>query len=119
MEKVDLPEPLPQQPQRIQDKTPASLPFAQWMKEQEKKYLIQQLAAFHGRLEETAENSGMCVRTLFRKMRMYGLDKKQFRRPNTGDLGAQLDPESWANAVAAPRIASPQPNDARGRTVVR
>jgi two-component system NtrC family response regulator len=80
MEKVDLPEAVPQS-QRTEEKLPASVPFSQWIKEQEKRYLIQQLAAYQGRLEQTAASSGMCVRTLFRKMRQYGLDKKQFRMP--------------------------------------
>jgi transcriptional regulator with PAS, ATPase and Fis domain len=80
MEKVDLPEPI-QQSQRPQEKPSTSIPFSQWVREQEKKYLVQQLAAYQGRLEQTAAGSGMCVRTLFRKMRQYGLDKKQFRMP--------------------------------------
>jgi DNA-binding NtrC family response regulator len=58
---------------------PQPVPFPQWIKEQEKKYLTQQLEAFQGRVEQTATNCGMCSRTLFRKMRLYGLDKKQFR----------------------------------------
>jgi DNA-binding NtrC family response regulator len=59
--------------------SPQPMPFSQWIKEQEKKYLTQQLEAFQGRIEQTAANSGMCARTLFRKMRRYGLDKKEFR----------------------------------------
>jgi hypothetical protein len=41
--------------------------------------LVKQLEAFHGSIDRAAANSGICVRTLFRKMRLYGLDKKQFR----------------------------------------
>ena len=51
----------------------------QWIREQEKTYLVKQLEAFHGSIDQAAANSGICVRTLFRKMRLYGLDKKQFR----------------------------------------
>ena len=58
---------------------PTGVPFVQWIKEQEKKYLVKQLEAVHGSLDQAAANSGICVRTLFRKMRLYGLDKKQFR----------------------------------------
>jgi two-component system NtrC family response regulator len=78
IEKLDLPEE-PSQSQVMQVKIPTAVPFSQWIKDQEKKYLIQQLETFQGRVEQTAANSGMCVRTLFRKMRLYGLDKRTFR----------------------------------------
>jgi DNA-binding NtrC family response regulator len=80
IEKVDLPEGF-SSAHVNRDNLSTKIPFSQWIKEQEKKYLIDQLQAFQGRLDETAANSGMCVRTLFRKMRLYGLDKKKFRPP--------------------------------------
>jgi DNA-binding NtrC family response regulator len=100
MEKVDLPEPI-QQAQRPPEKPSASIPFSQWIKEQEKKYLIQQLAAYQGRLEQTAAGSGMCVRTLFRKMRQYGLDKKQFRMPLPEQPVPPPDTLAWGKGQPA------------------
>jgi DNA-binding NtrC family response regulator len=107
IEKVDLPEGL-SQVRGIEGSVPTIVPFSKWIKEQEKKYLIEQLQIFNGKLEQTAESSGMCVRTLFRKMRVYGLDKKDFRA--TKPEQAQLPPttESWfkkrsrANAKTLP-----------------
>ena len=53
-------------------------PLAQWIKEQEKTYLTQKLKLFGGRIDLTAKSCGVDVRTLHRKMRQYGLDKKIF-----------------------------------------
>jgi DNA-binding NtrC family response regulator len=77
IEKMDLPDGT--SAPGIKENLPVNLPFSEWIKQQEKKYLIEQLQAFRGRLDQTAASSGMCVRTLFRKMRLYGLDKKDFR----------------------------------------
>ncbi len=78
IEKVDLlDEPPPPEINRANKST--GVTFAQWIREQEKAYLVKQLEAFHGSIDRAAANSGICVRTLFRKMRLYGLDKKQFR----------------------------------------
>ncbi|MGH7797333.1 MAG: sigma-54-dependent transcriptional regulator [Candidatus Binatia bacterium] len=100
IEKVDLPD--ISQPLRIQETFPTTISFSQWMKEQEKRYLTQQLETFQGRVEQTAANSGMCVRTLFRKMRLYGLNKKQFR---PGQLEDQLPPDmnSWFDQRLLPK----------------
>jgi len=56
------------------------LPLHEWMREQEKEYLAHKLNAFHGRIGLTAKSCGMEVRTLHRKMLLYGLDKKSFKR---------------------------------------
>ena len=56
------------------------LPLYQWIREQEKAYLIQKLSALRGRIGLTAKSCGMEVRTLHRKMQIYGLDKKSFSR---------------------------------------
>jgi len=53
-----------------------NLPLRQWLNEQEKHYLIQQLRSFGGRIGLTAKNCRVDVKTLYRKMRLYGLDKK-------------------------------------------
>jgi len=78
IETVDLSDE-PSQSEVTQENVPTGVPFIQWIKEQEKKYLVKQLEAVQGSLDQAAANSGICVRTLFRKMRLYGLDKKQFR----------------------------------------
>jgi len=52
------------------------LPLRQWLNAQEKHYLIQQLRSFGGRIGLTAKNCGVDVKTLYRKMRLYGLHKK-------------------------------------------
>lgn len=56
------------------------LPLRQWLRQQEKQYLIDKLALYGGRIDVTARNCRVGVRTLFRKMRYYGLDKKQFEQ---------------------------------------
>jgi DNA-binding NtrC family response regulator len=53
-------------------------PLDEWLKEQERGYLIRRLTAFRGRISQTAKSCGVDVRTLHRKMRLYGLDKKHF-----------------------------------------
>jgi len=55
---------------------PEGLPLRRWMNEQEKHYLIHQLRSFGGKIGLTAKNCGVDVKTLYRKMRLYGLDKK-------------------------------------------
>jgi DNA-binding NtrC family response regulator len=52
----------------------------QWMREQEKVYLIRKLKSFGGRIDLTAKSCGVDVRTLHRKMQIYGLDKKIFTK---------------------------------------
>ncbi len=52
------------------------IPLRQWLNEQEKHYLIQQLKSFGGRIGLTAKNCGVDVKTLYRKMRLYGLHKR-------------------------------------------
>lgn len=55
-------------------------PLDEWVKEQERAYLIRRLQAFRGRIGPTAKSCGVDVRTIHRKMRLYGLDRKDFRR---------------------------------------
>ena len=45
----------------------------------EKGYLIRLLTVTNGRVGETASRAGIDSRTLFDKMKLYGLDKKDFR----------------------------------------
>lgn len=52
----------------------------EWLMEQEKQYLIQQLGSYEGKIAVTAKNCGLGIRTLTRKMRLYGLQKNDFKR---------------------------------------
>jgi len=45
----------------------------------EYKYLSLALEKYHGKLKQVAEHSGLNSRTLYRKMRLYALNKKEFR----------------------------------------
>ncbi|MGH8545966.1 MAG: sigma-54 interaction domain-containing protein, partial [Gammaproteobacteria bacterium] len=53
-------------------------PLLQWVREREKEYLIRKLEAFSGRIDLTAKSCGVDVRTIHRKMRLHGLDKRDF-----------------------------------------
>jgi DNA-binding NtrC family response regulator len=63
------------------EKIPLSLPFPQWIKEQEKEYIVEKLKTNGGSIDLTAKSSGLAVRTLQRKLRIHALDKKAFQ-PN-------------------------------------
>jgi DNA-binding NtrC family response regulator len=60
--------------------TSLSLPLAQWIRNQERDYLIQKLASFDGIIDLTARSCGIDVRTMHRKLQLHGLDKKHFRK---------------------------------------
>ena len=55
-------------------------PLEEWIREQERAYLIRRLEASGGRIDLTAKSCGIDVRTIHRKMRLHGLDKKDFSR---------------------------------------
>src|SRR6185369_15544357 len=57
-----------------------SLPLAEWMRTQERHYLLQKLARCGGRIDLTAKRCGVDVRTMHRKLQLHGLDKKDSRR---------------------------------------
>jgi DNA-binding NtrC family response regulator len=52
----------------------------QWIREQEKTYLIHKLKLFRGRIDLTAQSCRVDARTIHRKMQIYGLDKKVFSK---------------------------------------
>jgi DNA-binding NtrC family response regulator len=83
IENVDLPKGVIRPVSRGNESSTA-FSLSQWLKEQEKEYLVRQLESFGGRISLTAKSSGLGVRTLRRKMRLYGLDKRYFR-PNGPD----------------------------------
>ena len=64
----------------IEEPTSPDLPLSTWLEEQEKHYLIAKLNECDGRINLTAKKCGVDVRTLYRKMRLYQLDKKSFRK---------------------------------------
>jgi len=53
-------------------------PLDEWVKDQEREYIIRRLKAFRGKVGLAAKSCGVGVRTIHRKMRLYGLDKKDF-----------------------------------------
>ncbi len=65
----------------------AASPLREWLSEQERQYLTQQLLQSGGKIAITAANCGVDIKTLYRKMRFYGLDKRVFQQ---GDVGASL-----------------------------
>jgi DNA-binding NtrC family response regulator len=79
----------------------AEASLGDWLKEQEKHYLAQKLAVFQGNIAVTARSCGIGVRTLSRKMRQYGLDKKNFKQKET-----IADPQPDQQAAVSTR---PQP----------
>jgi transcriptional regulator with PAS, ATPase and Fis domain len=95
IEHIELPEatPLP-----VREERPVSLDLSlrDWLREQEKQYLARQLKVFGGRIGPTARNSGVDVKTLYRKMREYGLDKKDFQiRAAAKAPSANQSPAEW------------------------
>jgi DNA-binding NtrC family response regulator len=82
IERVDLPE--TNLVVREDNKREApTLPLREWLNEQEKQYLIQQLESCSGRISLAAQICGVDVKTLYRKMRQHGLNKRAFRRHET------------------------------------
>jgi hypothetical protein len=61
---------------------PLSLSLREWLNEQEKLYLLRQLEACGGKIGLTAQLCGVDVKTLYRKMRFYDLDKRTFHQKN-------------------------------------
>jgi DNA-binding NtrC family response regulator len=77
IEAVDLPD-IPEEGQLQESRLP-NTSLDEWLKEQEKQYLAQKLDAFGGNVGMTAKSCGIGVRTLSRKMRLYGLDRRIFK----------------------------------------
>jgi transcriptional regulator with PAS, ATPase and Fis domain len=64
-----------------------------WVREQEKQYLIDKLKAYRGRIDLTAKSCGVDVRTIHRKMQIFGLDKKAFGKSHPrNSVKVQRDP---------------------------
>jgi DNA-binding NtrC family response regulator len=80
-------------PDAVRPAAALTLPLREWLDEQEKLYLTQQLEACGGRIGLTASRSGVDVKTLYRKMRQYGLDKKTFQQARKEDSLPQQNHE--------------------------
>jgi DNA-binding NtrC family response regulator len=78
-EAVDLPG-HPDEYKQDKKRAGSDAPLSDWLKEQEKQYLAQKLAVSQGNIALTARSCGIGIRTLSRKMREYGLDKKSFKQ---------------------------------------
>jgi DNA-binding NtrC family response regulator len=72
-------------------KFPSELSMNQWIQEQEKAYLIHKLKTFGGRIDLTAKSCGVDSRTIYRKMMMYGLDRRVFSKPGSVDRFRAVD----------------------------
>jgi len=79
IDKVDLPDTV-STGQADGKRTFTALSLRQWLNEQEKHYLLQQLESFGGKISLTARVCGVDVKTLYRKMRLYDLDKRTFQQ---------------------------------------
>jgi two-component system response regulator HydG len=79
IEKIDLSE-LELPVANHSERSPWELPLPVWIKQQEKNYLIAKLNECGGRIDLTATRSGIDVRSLHRKMRFHGLDKKSYQK---------------------------------------
>jgi DNA-binding NtrC family response regulator len=77
IEKLDLPN-LPGETDPSEDSMRVEVPLSDWIKDQEREYLIRKLKIFRGKMGLVAKSCGVDVRTIHRKMRLYGLDKKSF-----------------------------------------
>jgi DNA-binding NtrC family response regulator len=53
-------------------------PLEEWVKEQERQYIIRRLKAYRGKVGLAAKSCWVGVRTIRRKMRLYGIDKRDF-----------------------------------------
>ena len=92
IEHVDLPETGIVVPQvEAKHQAALNLSLKNWLNEQEKHYLIQQLEACEGKINLVARSAGIDVKTLYRKMRQYGLDKRLFKRSGSEDLASPSD----------------------------
>jgi DNA-binding NtrC family response regulator len=79
IEKIDLPgAKVPFRSEGVPISTVASL--REWLEEQERQYLTHQLSIAGGKIAITAANCGVDAKTLYRKMRSYGLDRRVFQQ---------------------------------------
>jgi DNA-binding NtrC family response regulator len=83
----------------------ASGSLRQWMREQEKRYLLNKLAASGGNVALAAKMCRIGLRTLSRKIRIHGLDSRNIKRVVSMD--ATEPDEASELLAAAPRTDYP------------
>lgn len=76
----------------VNNSAPLALPLREWLNEQEKFYLTRQLELCKGRINRTAAQCGVDTKTLYRKMRLYGLDKRTFHEDGENGEGEEFRP---------------------------
>lgn len=106
IENIELPDstPLPVSEERV---ISSDLSLRDWLREQEKHYLARQLKIFGGRIGPTARHSGVDAKTLYRKMREYGLDKKSFQTNGSAKApSAKQPPDGWETGPSASPLDS-------------
>ncbi len=85
--------------------TSASGSLRQWMKEQEKKYLLDKLTESGGNVALAAKMCRIPLRTLSRKIRLHGLDSRSIKRVVSAEV---TEPEEAPDLLAtAPRTHFP------------
>jgi DNA-binding NtrC family response regulator len=101
IEAEDLPGLDPDDDAEAGEGSSASGSLRQWMKEQEKKYLLDKLMESGGNVAMAARMCRIPLRTLSRKMRLHGLDSRDIKRVVSA---AAREPEREPDLVgAAPR----------------
>lgn len=91
IEDVDLPE-KEGSSLMVNNSAPLALPLREWLNEQEKFYLTRQLESCKGKINRTAAQCGVDTKTLYRKMRLYGLDKRTFHEDGENGEDEELTP---------------------------
>jgi DNA-binding NtrC family response regulator len=101
IEKIDLPKTNgDQRPTEM-----ASATLSQWLREKEKQFLAQKLEDCGGNVSLTARSCGIGLRSLYRKMQKYELDKKRFKHSLTPKNGSRQK----ATARELPKPSNPIP----------
>jgi DNA-binding NtrC family response regulator len=105
IEAEDLPGLHPDDEAEDSERSNASESLRHWMKEQEKKYLLDKLMESGGNVAMAAKMCRIPLRTLSRKIRLHGLDIRNIKRVVSAGVS---EPEEAADLLAtAPRTHFP------------
>src|SRR5881628_2691013 len=91
---VDLPD-LARESQPKENGIISCASLDEWMREQERRFLVQKLDDFGGNVALTAKSCGIGLRTLSRKIRLHKLDPRSFKQkaaPSKTGLAKHIDP---------------------------
>ena len=91
---VDLPD-LARESQPKENGIISCASLDEWMREQERRFLMQKLDDFGGNVALTAKSCGIGLRTLSRKIRLHKLDPRSFKQkaaPSKTGLAKHIDP---------------------------